>query len=932
MKEDEFKAWLEGKGQSQRSIGSRISNIKVLERVWGDIDYCLNDRGANTLLEQLKYSTEDKRHNRPNLSPIEFSDGADIYNGLATLRSALTLYVNFRSAADGAGKYHLSDEIRALHLSLLRKLTAAEIELAMQECDEIGEQEFLTKRNFSSSASTNRAKSKDGSTLYPAKAIVCAAISYLPEGVELDSGSFFNGHGGAHARGTLEVLGFEIVTGERRDNREIMRSAVETAMDAYDQYRATEVHSEIFDAFGDPRDYWVRSTRERENRVYPTKPLIGFTLNKTKLNGGWGEQSDAASRLHNAGFIIVDQNDQPIEQPERYEHLMEGADRIRLCALNYFIEPARENAAREVSIRAGDLAAAIGLKDAFPNICQALGGKKFQKLAQVPPPTSTEPNPSSSTVFTYTLNSQLEADPVTDTKKKPSPSAVNLILYGPPGTGKTYQTAWEAVRLCIGTEAAEELRDDRDALTAKYRRLANEGRIEFLTFHQSLSYEEFVEGLRPSTGDDDSEGPPETENAMGFSLKCHEGIFKRISERARLDPGISGVTQRLDRERSVFKLSMIGDGGRQCFDHSIESKRIYWLFGGKVDWSPDIYSQFDAVLNRWREDYPEATGQHASVGGTWHFKNSIEIGDYVVLTFGKGLVSAVGRATGPYEYRPDLGVPAAENTPHSRTVEWLWHSRDGVERSQIYPKAFSPFQPLYRMDGQIDWDGLDDVVFGDEDWSSAAPKRPFVLIIDEINRANISKVFGELITLLEQDKRLEAQNELRVQLPYSKKRFGVPSNLHIVGTMNTADRSIALLDTALRRRFRFQELMPDPTVLSEDIDGINLRTLLSTINERIEYLFDREHQIGHAYFTGCYSRSDVEDVMRHKVIPLLAEYFYEDWAKVAAVLGDGPGMEKKHFLESVSLQRPKEMPEDDVNGDKLRWSVKADFDFSEFEA
>lgn len=207
--------------------------------------------------------------------------------------------------------------------------------------------------------------------------------------------------------------------------------------------------------------------------------------------------------------------------------------------------------------------------------------------------------------------------------------------------------------------------------------------------------------------------------------------------------------------------------------------------------------------------------------------------------------------------------------------------------------------------------------------SSKKPDLKFyIIIIDEINRGNVSKIFGELITLIEPSKRIGEKEELKVTLPYSGEKFGVPKNVYIIGTMNTADRSITSLDIALRRRFEFIEMMPDVSKLSMDCEGINLQELLKAINTRIEYLLDREKTIGHAFFIGVENLNDLKSIFQNKIIPLLQEYFYNDYALINAVLNDN-GMIFEDKKDDKYLQKIKNL--DSVNSERSIYNI-ASFD------
>lgn len=204
-------------------------------------------------------------------------------------------------------------------------------------------------------------------------------------------------------------------------------------------------------------------------------------------------------------------------------------------------------------------------------------------------------------------------------------------------------------------------------------------------------------------------------------------------------------------------------------------------------------------------------------------------------------------------------------------------------QSFAYEEFIEGLKP-YDVEGQVLYKVMDGIFKSISRTAEKNPNSKYLFIIDEINRANIAKVFGELITLIEDDKRSGQENALEAILPYSEERFSVPPNLYILGTMNTADRSIALLDLALRRRFTFVELMPDPSLLGT-VSDVNLPALLTRLNQRVTALLDRDHQIGHSYLMSIKSTDKLRFVWYHRVVPLLQEYFYNDGERLKAVLG-----------------------------------------------
>lgn len=474
-----------------------------------------------------------------------------------------------------------------------------------------------------------------------------------------------------------------------------------------------------------------------------------------------------------------------------------------------------------------------------------------------------------------------------DSMKQP----LNQILFGAPGTSKTYQTKKIAIEIIDNLDYSN---SDREKILERYDELYSLGQINFTTFHQSVSYEDFIEGIKPilNTQEDESEKLESKSGTIEYEVK--DGIFKRLSNTAK------GVSGNIDNNQVVefqnkkfYKMSLGGKHRLDRHNWSIDNDLIFLGWGGENDFThlKDI-KDWKTFREQFKKEFPQLVEESKYVIQAVYIFQRMDVGDIVLVSKGNKVIDAIGIVESDYFYDDTKNVELFQ----FRKVRWL--AKNMNASPELFVSKGISQQTIYEFyNNDIKFDAF--IEYFNKPAKDKDHKR-YVLIIDEINRGNVSSIFGELITLIETEKRkgIKIYNPefIEVELPYSNEKFSVPDNLYIIGTMNTADRSVEALDTALRRRFSFVEMQAKPELLltehtskgiiiHSDKTEINLISILKEINERIEILIDKDHQIGHSFFIKAKTFDDLKSVFKDSIIPLLEEYFFGDFGKIGLVLG-----------------------------------------------
>ena len=447
----------------------------------------------------------------------------------------------------------------------------------------------------------------------------------------------------------------------------------------------------------------------------------------------------------------------------------------------------------------------------------------------------------------------LLSEPVVDYIAEPPAAApLNQILYGPPGTGKTYLTVNHALSIIEGRSLGELALEPRAALKARFDEYLQLGRIAFLSFHQSFSYEDFIEGIKPRSD----------QGKLTYPIMA--GIFRIMAERAR-GCLLDALVKANPPEEKQIKFNHLYDSflsflkaNQQELFHGIDNRRFFFH---KV-------LQFGNIAVRPTQSFSVQTVRKNQLRKLYEFFVANEIAEISMAE----IRNLVGNGDADACWAVFTSLKTYETNHYVMPEEESQQEKQQREEVSTFD--------LPKVTPEI-----------------LANCNKYVLIIDEINRGNIPAIFGELISLIEPDKRDGAEEVLTAILPYSKNVFSVPINLYLLGTMNSVDRSAEAMDIALRRRFVFQELEPNTALLSakKTTSGVDLGQLLEAMNRRIELLLDKEHRIGHAYFLGVETLADLKRTFQQTILPLLKDYFFNDIGKIGLVLGKDFVQEKNNL-------------------------------------
>jgi 5-methylcytosine-specific restriction protein B len=463
----------------------------------------------------------------------------------------------------------------------------------------------------------------------------------------------------------------------------------------------------------------------------------------------------------------------------------------------------------------------------------------------------------------------LPADEIAEYVRYP----IAQILSGPSGAGKTHTAMARAVEICDGAAPG-----NHERLKDRYEKLHKEGRIRLVTFHPSLEYADFMERREYAPQQ------PE-ESAATTHPTVRPGVFKQIADDARADQGQQD--QEVDfGSATVWKLTPQADTDDDTvYRDLLESGLLSYPSSDRVDFSGCINRA--AVKSRLAEKTGQAPDDDV-VSGVDQLVNQMATGDFVILVDDTAACRGVGRISGGY-----LPMATAGQNTYSqcRPVDWLFIPEEPLPWTRIARKQFLE-RMLYRIDlPLIKLPELSNLLE-----QKQAESRNYVLIIDEIGRGDVDGIFGELVTLIDKDKRAGAPNALTVTLPLSGEQFSVPSNLYLIGTLNSADPLCSNRADILNRRFQIMELEPDESLIRGDDQlgsipdceegRIDLRSLMLAINRRLEYLVGQEYRFGHSYFMQVQSYEELVDVIHTRVIPRLKKIFNNDWHKIQLIFRD----------------------------------------------